>query len=127
MAFQRKGVVILATDGPDVADPLGRLALRGDLEPITDQRPERFAMNGAIAAHRHTAHALGPAGDNAIARPRHELSNRDVNGSLPGTAVTVERSAGDQSEVRRVGTECASTCSARCMGTLNKKKKNLYD
>src|SRR3546814_8143755 len=76
MAFQRKGVVILATDGPDVADPLGRLALRGDLEPITDQRPERFAMNGAIAAHRHTAHALGPAGDHDIARPRHDLSNR---------------------------------------------------
>src|SRR3546814_10221998 len=100
MAFQRKGVVILATDGPDVADPLGRLALRGDLEPITDQRPERFAMNGAIAAHRHTAHALGPAGDHDIARPRHDLSNRDVNGSLRGTAFTVDRHAGDRKSTR---------------------------
>src|SRR3546814_17309961 len=36
MAFPRKGVVILATDGPDVADPPGRLARRGVPEPHTE-------------------------------------------------------------------------------------------
>src|SRR3546814_18859069 len=52
-------------------------------------------MNGSIAAPRPTAHPLGPAGDHDIARPRHDLSNRDVNGSLRGTAFTVDRHAGD--------------------------------
>ena len=108
MAFDGVVVQRRAIEFPQVAQPLGGLALGGQRKALVDAPAERHAMHVAVAAHRHPRHALGAAGHHHVGQTRCDGADRDMHRGLGGPAFAVDRHAGDA--LRPSGRQQRGTC-----------------
>ena len=96
MALGGKVVQRVTVEAVFVGDPFGRLALGCQLVTLRDHPAKGLAVDGAVGAHGHARHRLGPARDDQIAEPRRDLGRADMDGGFGRPAFAVDRHGGDR-------------------------------